>query len=358
MVRAFNSSRAFLCRRKLKQLILVEMALPNSMTLPLSSFVSPTFVKKRNLIIPKQKQLKLGKKFLNQVGDSKVIRVPTRVQALKSDDADWKRRREASSDSDDEEDTPPSFDQNDPYSMSLEERLEWRRKIREVMDRKPEVQEELDPEEKKRKFEKLLNDYQLVVEEEDPDWPEDADGRGFNLGQFFDKITIKNTKKANDDDDDDDDKEEIEWRDDNYIRPIKDIKTAEWEETVFKDISPLIILVHNRYRRPKENEKIRNELEKAVHIIWNCRLPSPRCIALDAVVETELVDALQVSVFPEIIFTKAGKILYREKALRNADELSKIMAFFYYGAAKPPCLNSISDSQEDIPSVSIDNPVS
>ncbi|MED6110979.1 Thioredoxin-like fold domain-containing protein mrl7l, chloroplastic [Stylosanthes scabra] len=318
------------------------MALPNSMTLFMSSFVSPTVVKERNLIIPnsfcgaiclsKQKQYKLGNKFLNI---PKVMRVSRRIQALKSDDSDWKRWREASSDSDDEEDSPPSFDQNDPYSMSLEERLEWRRKIREVMDRKPEVQEESDPAEKKRKLEKLLNDYQLVVEEEDPDWPEDADGWGFNLGQFFDKITIKNKKKDNDDDDDDD-KEEIQWQDDNYIRPIKDIKTAEWEETVYKDISPLIILVHNRYRR----------------------LPSPRCVALDAIVETELVDALQVSVFPEIIFTKAGKILYREKALRNADELSKIMAFFYYGAAKPPCLNTISDSQEDIPSVSIDNPVS
>lgn len=89
-----------------------------------------------------------------------------------------------------------------------------------------------------------------------------------------------------------------------------------------------------------------------MHIIWNCRLPSPRvsqtilhlsiyiflastssiiffilhadhysnyychikqCVAVDAVVELDLVSALQVSVFPEVIFTKAGKILYREK---------------------------------------------
>lgn len=135
--------------------------------------------------------------------------------------------------------------------MSLEERQEWRNKIRQVMDMKPNIQEELDPVEKKEKLEKLLTDYPLVVEEDDPDWPEDADGWGFSLGQFFDKITIKNNKKANDDDDDnnDDDDNEIEWRDDNYIRPIKDIKTAEWEETVFKDISPLILLVHNRYKR-------------------------------------------------------------------------------------------------------------
>jgi hypothetical protein len=40
---------------------------------------------------------------------------------------------------------------------------------------------------------------------------------------------------------------------------------------------------------------------------------SIQCVAIDAVVEDELVSALQVSVFPEIIFTKAGKILYREK---------------------------------------------
>lgn len=38
-----------------------------------------------------------------------------------------------------------------------------------------------------------------------------------------------------------------------------------------------------------------------------------QCVAIDAVVETDLVSALKVSVFPEIIFTKAGKILYREK---------------------------------------------
>ena len=51
-----------------------------------------------------------------------------------------------------------------------------------------------------------------------------------------------------------------------------------------------------------------------------------QCVAIDAVVETELVSALKVSVFPEIIFTKAGKILYREKGIplipRNCLKLS------------------------------------
>ncbi|XWS65325.1 hypothetical protein CRYUN_Cryun05aG0083700 [Craigia yunnanensis] len=259
------------------------------------------------------------------------------------------------SDSDDDDDNDSSTKKgqmDDSYHFDADERREWRAKIREVIYKHPEIQEELDPVEKLNKMQKLLADYPLVVDEDDPDWPEDADGRGFNLGQFFDKITIKNVKKDNDDDDYDSENEVV-WQDDNYIRPIKHIKTAQWEETVFKDISPLIILVHNRYKRPKENERVWDELEKAVHIIWNCRLPSPRCVAVDAVVEDSLISALKVSVFPEIIFTKAGKILYREQGFRTADELSKMMAFFYYGAAKPPCLDCIGNSQEMIPSVAI-----
>lgn len=286
---------------------------------------------------------------------SSISRASRRDERVLSDDGK-KKRREEFSESDDDDDDYSSIKGkvNDPYLMDAEERREWRMKIREVMKKHPDVDEdeELDSEEKRMRMEKLLADYPLIVDEDDPDWPEDADGRGFGLDQFFNKITIKNKKKDDDDENYDSDKE-IVWQDDDYIRPIKDITTAGWEEAVFKDISPLIVLVHNRYKRPKENENIRDALEKAVHIIWNCRLPSPRCVAIDAVVETDLVSALKVSVFPEIIFTKAGKILYREKAIRTADEFSKIMAYFYYGAGKPPCLNDIGDSQELIPSVHV-----
>ncbi|KAL0844145.1 hypothetical protein Bca101_017391 [Brassica carinata] len=276
------------------------------------------------------------------------------------------RNKEEESDSDDDDEYEVKKETSEKRSSSLddpEERREWRKKIREVIDNHPDIEEEeIDMVEKRRKMQKLLADYPLVVNEEDPDWPDDADGWGFSFNQFFNKITIKNEKKDDDDEDDvDDDKEkEIVWQDDNYIRPIKDLTTAEWEEAVFKDISPLMVLVHNRYKRflysfgwPKENEKFREELDKAIQVIWNCGLPSPRCVAVDAVVETDLVSALQVTVFPEIIFTKAGKILYREKGIRTADELSKIMAFFYYGAAKPPCLNGVNYSQEQIPSVEL-----
>lgn len=154
-------------------------------------------------------------------------------------------------DSDDDIGVDDSKPINDPYLMDDDERREWRAKIRQVIKMNPFVDEELDPDLKSKQMQHLLSQYPLVVEEDDPDWPADADGWGFNLGSFFDKITIKNSpKKDNDDDDDDYDSDnEIVWQDDNYIRPIKDITTADWEDTVFKDISPLIILVHHRYKR-------------------------------------------------------------------------------------------------------------
>ncbi|KAJ0034152.1 hypothetical protein Pint_26458 [Pistacia integerrima] len=146
-------------------------------------------------------------------------------------------------------------------------------------------------------------DYPLFVEDDDPDWSKDADGWGFSLGQFSNKITIKNVKKDDDDAENYDSENEIVWKDDNYIYPIKDIKDCR------KECSKTLVL---QFFCPKENKKIGEKIEKAVHITWNwnCRPPSPRVI--DANVEHELLSALQVSVFPEVIFTKAGKILQRE----------------------------------------------
>ncbi|XP_039122355.1 thioredoxin-like fold domain-containing protein MRL7L homolog, chloroplastic isoform X4 [Dioscorea cayenensis subsp. rotundata] len=236
--------------------------------------------------------------------------------------------------SDDDDDDEESSDDDGPFLMSGEERMELRRKIRQVLDLQPEVEEEMDPEKLRMKALKLARDYSLVVDEEDPDWPEDAEGRGFKLDQFFDKFYIKNVKK-DDADEDDEEEKEIVWKDDNYIKAVKDITSSEWEDTVFKDFNPLVILVHHRYRRPKENEKARIELEKAVQMFWDTGLPSPRCVAVDAVVEDELASVLKVSKFPEIIFTKAGKILHRDKVVRSGDE---IMAFFYYKAVRPACL--------------------
>lgn len=156
--------------------------------------------------------------------------------------------------------------------------------------------------------------------------------------------------------------------------------------------------------RPKENEKIRDELEKAVQIIWNCRLPSPRVsrplflfpfwvvfnnfwngIYCDSVWPLMLLLRLIWHLLYKYLYTQNSSLLklgkyytarkvkhmrefiefvswqyvnwskiysFCSSAIRTADELSKIMAFFYYGAAKPPCLNSFKSSEEVIPTLS------
>ncbi|AQK93752.1 Thioredoxin superfamily protein [Zea mays] len=174
-----------------------------------------------------------------------------------------------------------SSDEEDAQDrMTDEERRTLRRKIREMMDRVPETAELTDPEERRVKMRELLTKYELVVEEEDPDWPEDAeDGMGFSLGQFFDKITIKAEKKDDTEEDDvsgyQSDKE-IVWEDDNYIRPVRDVRTQDWDASVFTDFGPMVVLVHNRYKRPQENETARAELTKAIEMFWEHNLPSPR----------------------------------------------------------------------------------
>ncbi|KAL6610230.1 hypothetical protein ACP70R_040199 [Stipagrostis hirtigluma subsp. patula] len=242
--------------------------------------------------------------------------------------------------------------------MTDAERRTLRRKIREMMDRVPETAELTDPEERKAKMRELLTKYELVVEEEDPNWPEDAeDGMGFSLGQFFDKITIKAEKK--DDDEEEDEKagyqsdKEIVWEDDNYIKPIRDVKTQDWDASVFTDFGPMIVLVHNRYKRPQENEMARAELVKAIEMFWEHNLPSPRCVAVDACAEPDLVDVLKVSGFPEVLFTNAGRIIHRDKVVRLAEEWSRMMAFFYYKAARPPFLSETDgQGQEKVPLLS------
>lgn len=178
--------------------------------------------------------------YLLRSTTEKKVRASKAVEVVLGDGKD-----EEDTDSDEEEENHGNDD-----GLSLlteEERKEMRRKIREVLDNAPDVEEETDPIQMKIKMQKLLADYPLVVEEDDPDWPEDADGWGFNFDQFFDKITIKNVRK--DDDEDYDSDKEIVWQDDDYIQPIRDITAREWEDTVFKDFNPLIILVHHRYKK-------------------------------------------------------------------------------------------------------------
>uniref|UniRef100_A0A0D9WGK4 Thioredoxin domain-containing protein n=1 Tax=Leersia perrieri TaxID=77586 RepID=A0A0D9WGK4_9ORYZ len=266
-------------------------------------------------------------------------------------------RADADADTDSESSDDDEEDEDGPMEMTDEQRRTLRRKIREMMDTVPETRGVTDPVERKAKMLELLNKYQLVVEEEDPNWPEDAeDGNGFSLGQFFDKITIKAEKKEDDDDKEDagyQSDKEIVWEDDNYIKPIRDVKTLDWDDTVFTDFGPLIVLVHNRYKRPQDNEMARDQLVKAIEMFWEYNLPSPRCVAVDACAEPDLVEALNVSGFPEVLFTNAGKIIHRDKVVRPAEEWSRMMAFFYYKAARPPCLSEADgQGQEKVPLMS------
>ncbi|KAI8018309.1 hypothetical protein LOK49_LG04G02695 [Camellia lanceoleosa] len=96
------------------------------------------------------------------------LRASRIAERLKPDDDGGKKDGEASSGSDGEDD--------DPLLIDEEQRQEWSRKIREVIYMNPDVEEEVDPVKRRKKMQKLLADYPHVVEEDDPDWPEDSDG--------------------------------------------------------------------------------------------------------------------------------------------------------------------------------------
>lgn len=197
-----------------------------------------------------------------------------------------------------------------------------------------------------------LFDYPLFVDEEDPDWPEEEDdGWGLQLSQFFDKMKIKNEK-----DDDDVDyltEDELDWDDDTETHlPVKDITAKDWEDAVFRDLGPLVVLFFDRYHRPFDNMKARKELDKAIRIFWDSDKPSPRAVKLDAAKETDLVSALKVKDSPIILFIKSGKIFLRLTEILAADDLAKIMAYFYYGSNQPECLKNMRLVEEEVPAVS------
>lgn len=172
----------------------------------------------------------------------------------------------------------------------------------------------------------------IVVEEEDPNWPLDADvGWGVRASEYFEQHPIKNVVG--------DDGVEIDWEgeiDDNWVQ---EINCLEWESFAFHP-SPLVVLVFERYNRATDNWKTLKELEKALQVYWNAkdRLP-PRSVKIDINIERDLAYALKVRECPQILFLRGNKVLYREKDFRMADELVQMIAFFYYKAKKPLWIN-------------------
>lgn len=172
----------------------------------------------------------------------------------------------------------------------------------------------------------------MVVEEEDPDWPLDTDvGWGIRASEYFDQHPIKNVVGE--------DGAEIDWEGEIDYGMVKEINCLEWESFAFHP-SPLIVLVFERYNRASDNWKALKELEKAAEVYWKAkdRLP-PRTVKVDINIEKDLAYALKVREGPELLFLRGNKILYREKDIRSADELVQMIAYFYYNAKKPPCIN-------------------
>uniref|UniRef100_A0A7C9CJC8 Thioredoxin domain-containing protein n=1 Tax=Opuntia streptacantha TaxID=393608 RepID=A0A7C9CJC8_OPUST len=171
-------------------------------------------------------------------------------------------------------------------------------------------------------------DKEMVVEEDDPDWPMDADvGWGIRASEYFEKYPIKNVIG--------DDGVEIDWEGELDDSWVQEINCLEWESFAFHP-SPLIVFVFERYNRATDNWKLLKEMEKALKVYWNAkdRLP-PRAVKLDINIERDLAYALKVRECPQILFLRGQRILYREREPRTADELVHMIAYFYYNAKKP-----------------------
>lgn len=81
----------------------------------------------------------------------------------------------------------------------------------------------------------------MVVEQEDPNWPLDADvGWGTRASEFFEKYPIKNVVGE--------DGLEIDWEGEIDNGLVKEINCLEWESFAFHP-SPLVVLVFERYNR-------------------------------------------------------------------------------------------------------------
>jgi len=84
-------------------------------------------------------------------------------------------------------------------------------------------------------------DKQMVAEEDDPDWPADADvGWGVRASEYFEKYPIKNVIG--------DDGVDIDWEGELDNSWVQEINCLEWESFAFHP-SPLIVFVFERYNR-------------------------------------------------------------------------------------------------------------
>ncbi|KAG6470174.1 hypothetical protein ZIOFF_071231 [Zingiber officinale] len=99
--------------------------------------------------------------------------------------------------------------------------------------RTDEEEEEEEEEEKRREGE------DLSVEDDDPEWPLDAEVRwGIRASEYFEKNPIKNVVEEG---------VEIDWEGEMDEGWVKEINSLEWESFAYHP-SPLVVLVFERYR--------------------------------------------------------------------------------------------------------------
>ncbi|CAA2977974.1 Hypothetical predicted protein [Olea europaea subsp. europaea] len=104
---------------------------------------------------------------------------------------------------------------------------------------------------------------EMMVEEENPNWPLDADvGWGIRASEYFEQHPIKNVVGE--------DGTEIDWEGEIDDGLVKEINCLEWESFAFHP-SPLIVLVFERYNRSvKVLEKKESVKHDVVHLIYTC----------------------------------------------------------------------------------------
>ncbi|KAK6940635.1 hypothetical protein RJ641_030166 [Dillenia turbinata] len=135
----------------------------------------------------------------------------------------------------------------------------------------------------------------MVVEEDNPDWPLDADECG---GRRYGA--------------------EIDWEGEIDDAWIKEINCLEWEGFAFHP-SPLIVLVLERYKRASDNWKVLKELEKAVKVYWSAknRLP-PRAVKLDINIERDLGYAFRAKECSQILFLRGSTSIVQGERVSNS----------------------------------------
>ncbi|PPS07612.1 hypothetical protein GOBAR_AA13037 [Gossypium barbadense] len=154
----------------------------------------------------------------------------------------------------------------------------------------------------------------MVVEEDDPDWPLDADiGWGIRASEYFEQHAVKNVVGE--------DGFEIDWEGETDDSWVKEINCLEWESFAFHP-SPLIVLVFERYKRATHNWKTLKELVKAIQVYWNSkdRLP-PRFEELWSVSNSSNPSKSQHKSSPENLV----QFMYSIKPLEKAYFISTLL---------------------------------